>query len=336
MASPVFQGKTQRYGKIILTILLSLALFFFILAGYKFNWSWTGFDPSIGPQVQQYQSGKTLWDWLQLLIVPLLLIIGATWFTARQNHDRELADKQHEHDNQLTADNQREVALQTYIDHMSGLLLEKNLRSSKSDDEVRKIATARTLTVLPNFDAQRKRSVIKFLRDAQLIKAKDTVIDLMEADLSKADLGRGKIRELNLLETELTFVDLSGANLKNTQLRKSSLMSSVLFRADLREADLSEASLFMTNFIEANLRKAKLIKADLTGAWLARTDLREADLSDAHMFQADLRKADLTLAKIDNADLSEANLTGAIITETQLKLAKSLKDAIMPDGSKHP
>jgi len=46
--------------------------------------------------------------------------------------------------------------------------------------------------------------------------------------------------------------------------------------------------------------------------------------------------ANLSEAAIDDADLSGANIKGAKITKEQLDSAKSLKDAIMPDGPKHP
>jgi len=54
----------------------------------------------------------------------------------------------------------------------------------------------------------------------------------------------------------------------------------------------------------------------------------------------DLSGADLSEANLGGANLSEANLYKAdlmrtIVTEAQLKKAKSLDLATMPDGSKH-
>ncbi|HEX9133974.1 MAG TPA: pentapeptide repeat-containing protein [Ktedonobacteraceae bacterium] len=45
---------------------------------------------------------------------------------------------------------------------------------------------------------------------------------------------------------------------------------------------------------------------------------------------------DLSGAKLSNAHLSGAYLSGASVTPEQLGEARSLKDTIMPDGSKHP
>src|SRR5437660_11189329 len=91
---------------LVVAIILVIAIAL-IIVGYRFDW--TGFNGN-------NKSGKTLWDWLQLLFIPAILTLGAVWFTSRQNHDLEIA-----------ADTQREAVLQAYLDKMSELLLEKDL-----------------------------------------------------------------------------------------------------------------------------------------------------------------------------------------------------------------
>jgi energy-coupling factor transporter transmembrane protein EcfT len=130
------QIKQHLVTILIVAIILVVAIVLIII-GYGLDW--TGFNGN-------NKSGKTLWDWLQLLFIPAVLTLGAIWYTARQNHDL-----------QITLDNQRETALQTYLDKMSELLLHENLRTSKRGDDVRNIAHARTLTVLPQLDPNRKR-----------------------------------------------------------------------------------------------------------------------------------------------------------------------------------
>jgi hypothetical protein len=67
----------------------------------------------------------------------------------------------------LAVENQRaqDAALQAYLDQMSQLLLDEGrpLRQPKEGDEVRTLARARTLTVLPRLDGERKASVVRFL-----------------------------------------------------------------------------------------------------------------------------------------------------------------------------
>src|SRR6266566_2413567 len=100
---------------IISSFVILLVLLVLIILGYKFNWPWTGLH------------GRTIYDWLQLLIIPAVLAVGGYLFNYTTGRtEREIA-----------SDRQREDALQAYIDSMSALLLEKNLRKSGEYDEVR-------------------------------------------------------------------------------------------------------------------------------------------------------------------------------------------------------
>ena len=75
----------------------------------------------------------------------------------------------------------------------------------------------------------------------------------------------------------------------------------------------------------AYLESANLERAHLVGAYLR----------GAHLESANLRFAILIGANLRGADLTGANLKDAIVNDDQLAQAKSLKDAIMPDGTKH-
>ena len=53
-----------------------------LLGGYLLQWQWTGF-----PQ-------KTLWDWLQLLVVPAFLAIASYLFTQAERRRERAAEEQ--------------------------------------------------------------------------------------------------------------------------------------------------------------------------------------------------------------------------------------------------
>ena len=60
---------------------------------------------------------KTLWDWLELLVIPVFLAGGAFYLNRSERAvEREIA-----------TDRQQEVALQTYLDRMTDLLLGEKL-----------------------------------------------------------------------------------------------------------------------------------------------------------------------------------------------------------------
>ena len=273
------QIKRHRVNILIVVIILVVAIAL-IIAGYHFDW--TGFNGN-------NKSGKTLWDWLNLLgvlAVPVVVGFGAVWFTSRQG---KVADAENK-------DNQRETALQAYIDKMSELLLHENLRHSGPNDEVRSIARVRTITLLPGLDEERKRSVLQFLHESKLIEKGTWIIDLDGANLSGADLRAAHMIGVNLIGAYMRRANLSGATLRETDLRGAKLQG-----ADLREADLSDTNLY--------------------GARLQEADLSNANLSRAIMM---------------SANLSRANLKKAGITTEQLETVDSLEGATMPDGSIHP
>jgi len=243
--------------------------------------------------------GKTLWDWLQLLIIPVVLAVGGYLFNyTTSRNERNAADKRNQTERELGLDNQREAALQTYLDKMSELLLHEKLRQSQPDDEVRRTATLQTLTTLPRLDGKRKGSVLLFLYEAGLIKKSNPIIMFGAVSLHAADL-RG--------------CDLS-------EMPRASLHGSFISYAALDGADFTGVHLQGIVFEGGNLHKAGLIGADL----------RDSEFLGTNLSGADLTGADLT-----NASLIAVNLTGAIVTDEQLDKAKSLQDAIMPDGSKH-
>jgi hypothetical protein len=154
---------------------------------------WTGFGE------------KKLWDWLQLLsalAIPIVLAFAGYWFTSQQDARQREIEEQRADD----------AALQAYLDQMSTLLLDKDLRDSAEDSEARTLARARTLTVLGRLDARRRTQVLRFLSEANLIRSvngKHPVLLLNDANLSGANLPIGA----DLSDTNLSSADLSGAYL---------------------------------------------------------------------------------------------------------------------------
>ncbi len=168
---------------IIVASMLGLALIVGIIGGYFFSWNWTGLRQ------------KTLWDWLQLLIIPVVLALAGYVINLTISRSEQEATKQRaKTEQEIAQDNQRETALQEYIDRMSELIIEKKVRDSRPEDEVRTIARVRTLTVLPRLDPIRKRSVLQFLYESGLIDKDKRIIDLSGADLSRADLSGAEQR----------------------------------------------------------------------------------------------------------------------------------------------
>ena len=313
---------------------LAYALLWIIIHGYSAPW--TGFGDYTKPDAN-FVRGKTLWDWIQLFIIPLIGSIGIFWLNRSEREadrkrteeradierqraelEKQRAQERAELEREIAIDRQREAALQAYLDRMADLLLPKDLRATENE-EVRNVARTRTLTVLRGLDATRKGLIVRFLCESGLI-AQQRVVDLNGADLSGADL---------------IGADLNSANLSRADLNSAKLMNAKLSGADLSRAELSSAKLSGATLSEADLRNAKLGAADLSGADLRKAKLDGAFLRYAKLSGAILSGAELSGAILSGADLSLANLSTTTISDDRLATAKSLKGATMPDGAKH-
>jgi uncharacterized protein YjbI with pentapeptide repeats len=341
------QTVSQQYKpRNSLVILARTALVFLVVSvvimnvfGYAYRLEWVGVIDS------QTGQAKSLWDWMNLLLIPLLLAIGAFIFSesvkasdnqlAQQQRDNErtIADQRAALERGIATDNQRQVTLEAYFDRMTELLLANNLRESNEGDEVRSIARTRTLTVLRELDGRRKGQVLQFLYELNLISGKRPIVDMRFADLRELDLPYAKLENISLPEANLRKSNLYAAKLSGANFDLADLDDTILDWADLSNATLhsglSKAQLSCTCLdggvmFRANLHGAKLINSSLVGA-----DLRYANFKykNVHLGEGEdnLDRADLTLAK-----MNKSNLKGAKIDPAQL-VSVSLEGAIMPN-----
>jgi uncharacterized protein YjbI with pentapeptide repeats len=260
--------------------------------------------------------GMTVRDWLALLIVPLVLLGIGLLFQIQQSGVEE---RRLEADRHIEEQRAQDEALQTYLEQMGQMLLDKDrpLLQSKEGDEVQLLARARTVTILRRLDSARNRYILQFLREAQLVPSnrynvQEHIVRLDYANLSEANLKGAYLDSFSLLGT-----DLSGADLRDAYLSWSFLRNAKLNGANLRGADLSGDTDLSgnTDLSQADLSNAKLVEANLSNVIFSNANLRGANLTDA--------------------DLSGAKLSGAKVTDEQLAETKTLEGATMPNGQKY-
>ena len=245
----------------------------------------------------------------------------------------------------IAATNQREEALQAYVERVSSLLIDKNLLSisakfkdatgmdSEQYDETTeeekflfnsavKVLRAMTLSILRQLgdDATRKTSVIRFLIEAEIITKLN--LDLSGTNLSNTDLSRANLSNANLSNTDLSYANLFSANLENAVLTDADLSNASLNSAILINVDFTLAHLDGANLSWCDLRQTSLSTSFTTGTIFDYADLRGAFLHDCDLRNATFRGADLTHANLQGADLRGAFLGDAVLICTNLYNAK--------------
>jgi uncharacterized protein YjbI with pentapeptide repeats len=309
---------------------------------------WTGF------------SGMTVRDWLPIvgaLLIPVVIALGTWWITWQQ---AKIEDQRAQAERELEAQRAQDAALQAYLDQMTQLMLDRNLREADQDSEVRTMARVRTLTMLSTLDPTRKEEVLRFLYEASLLDRSSPVVELSGADLRSIDLyatnlsgGRFAVDTRAVAQQGViawakdagdydVSIDLSGADLSHADLRRSVLAAADLHSVNLHGADLrlawlapSPASLGplaslddAAQYAEVGPFMARLPKeevSDLQGANLYDADLRETYLAGAVLDGANLTEADLTHAWMPGVSLARADLSKAVLN-TNLRSA-DLSDA---------
>lgn len=337
-------------GSLILLVTLIVAIW----GGYAQDWNWTGLNTE-GTGV------KTLWDWMDLLIVPAILAVGVVlinWSLSRSEVRRSNQERE------IAAERLQVEALQSYLDKMTYLMLETDLPTPEQESRVRDVAKSRTLSALKGLDGERKGTLLQFLADSGLIVAGEALVELSHADLRQAYLRGARLNSANLRDVILSGAELDVADLQDADLSGANLSEARLSAADLSRANLEGAYLGGSRFIHAKLVEANLrntnwttvlleaisgghAKASLIRGYgihvrvefgsLAFSDITEAILDEAHLPGCDLYKAVLRGASLRKAYLVEANLTNADLSNANLEdaslQAADFTNAILCDAS---
>jgi hypothetical protein len=66
----ILHHHTWRRSWTVIAVLSGGALLVLAIGGYMMNWAWTGFK------------GNTVWDWLELLLLPVVLSVVTAWYSA--------------------------------------------------------------------------------------------------------------------------------------------------------------------------------------------------------------------------------------------------------------
>lgn len=354
-------------------ILIAVVIFtpILIIAVRVDNWAnWTGFGSNesvsttvtsrdangnvVETQTISLEPGKTFWDWLGLLGVPLTLAIFGYVLQRRDKQRDEKAaqirDDEKAAEEKRISDGLKEEALQAYFDRISSLLVKNNLLGIASkiyhiDDgnisdqlnyTIKKIrensitfaerekldaglnvVRAQTLSILRRFqnDAERKGSVIRFLTEAEVTNKAG--LDLVGADLSEANLSG-----LSLSYAKLNSVNFYKANLSFAQFISANLEGANLKGANCSNAFLSKANIsnLHLGYVEQDIDENQLF-TNFSYAYFDNANLHGSNFRRGIFHHAIITNTDLTGTDFREANLYDARLDGSIMLCTNLSSA---------------
>lgn len=253
--------------KLIITLLLlSLICYIGYLVFLPEPPKWSGFGESIkNPNIEP---AKTLFDWLDLLIIPLSLgLLG--WLYKEAEKTKTMKTEQ---------ERARNETLNSFINVMTDLLQNQNLSNNPSS-QIRAIAKTRINMALSNLDGARKGQVLQFLFESELIKITPKL------RLIGANFNDSILDQIVLYDSEIRGVNFKNASIKNANL------NGIVFNS--------------SNFEGANLSGSLVVSADfgytnLTGCKLKNMDLTSVDFEGANLSNANLKGSKIKQAQLDS------------------------------------
>jgi uncharacterized protein YjbI with pentapeptide repeats len=333
----------MRY--LALAVLLGLVCAAVITLAYKRDWRWTGLPARPGDEQANLPAApaKTLWDWLALLVVPLVLAAAAFSLSAAQGARQQSQERKREASVQARAEknarlqtvraeeNAREQTLRDYLEQMSHLMLAKSLGSRDADAESARpadpnavdVAETLTLNTLRRLDGVRKALVIRFLAEWNLIttdwtigttgagqRGPDPVMSLEGADLREIVIHGRSGSEL----LAMTYSEAVRPRPETWEVK-----AIVVKGADLRHADFRGSKAVMSvdsadmrgaDFSDADLRAWEVAVSCLTGARFTGADLSGLDgMPGIYMVDARGSHVDFSYARLNGAHLERSTLT---------------------------
>ena len=288
----------------LLFFLLFLVLFQRFVLGFT-NWAdFTGFGEYLG-KIPKENRGKTLWDILEILLIPAFLSAGVIWLNWKiRSTEKEKVEEQ-----------QREIALQMFIDKMS--IFVRGREDTPLNQRERILSRTYTITTLRMLDGFRKGILIQFLFEAGLLNIQtENPLNLRWADFSNSQMDY----------LVLLFSNFRGCYMKNASMKNVFMRGSNLSRANLDCVNFQNAYLKMTDFSNSSL-----VEANLDNAVLSYANFYAADLNSAIFSNSFLEGANFSFSNLMNTDFSNAKLFDVKFEGAQLKNC-IFDNASMPDG----
>ncbi|WP_158500399.1 pentapeptide repeat-containing protein [Xenococcus sp. PCC 7305] len=214
---------------------------------------------------------KTLWDWLELLIIPVIFSFGGYLVSAAAEKVQEAA----------VEEQYQQRLFRGYIAQISELLIDKGLTTADEFSEVKVVAQSLTESTLRDLDAQRRNSLMLFLRSTGL------ATPLPGSESQSGILSWSNLANIDLSETIMNAIDLHYADLENANLSQAFLgggsnlnnvkfNNTILDKTDFRDASLQEAVFAYTNLETAE----NITEEQLRTAFICNTKMPDGSESD--------------------------------------------------------
>lgn len=249
---------------LVLVVFICFAIFVAYFAFIPNPPSWTGFGERTIDQNKE--AAKTLWDWLELLIIPLAIGVFGWFFKTSEKAKAQIIEEE----------KAQNSSLESCIDSITNLIINHRL-TNNPETEIKIIAQTKISLALSNLNGTRKGQILQFLYESYLISRnplvklqganfKDALLDeivLANSEINGAYFNNASIKRARLDEAILIGCDFSGVYISNSRMENVNLSYSYLIKARLYDIDLTSVDFEGADLTGAKLKRCKINQAQL-------------------------------------------------------------------------
>lgn len=272
----------------IFSVLLFIYLIFANIFGAKYWLQETGF------------SGKYLWDWLNLAILPISLS-SVLYF---------LQSSEKKKDRAIEEEKQRETDFREYTRYITSLIKDINLDNYEDCNSIHAIANLETSTIISKLDNKRLGFLISFLSSSGLIQKR--MNDYTLISINNIDLSSLSLNPFVFQTCYLNSCKFSNSNLELFQFQNSTLFN----------LDFSNAIINFSDFSNSKIIGTKFVNSKLAGAIFSNSEIKSSNFSNSLLLQSEFK----------NCKFNGVNFTNACLDQTNFQNVRYTNNTIWPEG----
>lgn len=229
--------------------------------------------------------GKTSWNYLEMIVIPLFLAITIGIINYRMN-EKQVEIQKFINNSQLEIQRniRNQASLEKYLEEIGKLITVcRSNESCNYESNQSNLVRAWTITISRILDSTEKVLVLNYLYESKLIGfdrpniEKKIIFDSFDKDPPEyiqckepiVLLNKTNFEKINIQNINLTCISLLEVNLTKSNFSNSNLSGAFLYKANLKES----------NFLNSNLSGVFFYKADLRGANFSESNLTKSNFS---------------------------------------------------------
>jgi uncharacterized protein YjbI with pentapeptide repeats len=243
--------------------------------------------------------GKTVWDVLDLLIVPISLVLFTTFITRRDTV---------------------EINIQDYMDFIFEKIRDVDLTNNKVIQRIQPVLQIKTDLIFTKLHQSQYEQVLQFLSSMKLLgydSNKSPVIFLPSLNLENVS-----VSNLYLLEQNMFYSSFNNCDFIDADFSKTNFTLATFQNCSLIKGNFSESFFQNTNFKNNRLALSLFYKSDLSEINFSWSDLTRAKFSKTCLIKVNFSHCVLYNTKFENS----------IFENVVFKNTKYNQNTIWPQG----